>query len=176
VTLTDGREAVSEAGYVGEDFEAFFVRDYKAVLALAFVLCGNRTVAEDLTQDAFLSAYRKARHGQEIANLAGYVRASVANASRSLVRRRLVEARALVRLGRRSSAIGELPETSDRFWAAVRALPRRQAQVVALFYVEDRSVADIAAVLGMAEPTVKVHLHRARAGLAARLGVEEPED
>jgi RNA polymerase sigma-70 factor (ECF subfamily) len=103
------------------------------------------------------------------------VRTSVVNASRSLVRRHLAEARALVRLTPRS-AISELPEASERFWAAVRGLPRREAQVVALFYAEDRSVAHIAELLGMAEATVKVHLHRARAALADRLRVEGRED
>jgi RNA polymerase sigma-70 factor (ECF subfamily) len=57
----------------------------------------------------------------------------------------------------------------------VRALPPRQAQVVALHYVEDRSVADIAAVLGTAEGTIKAHLFKARAALAAALGVTDEE-
>ena len=58
----------------------------------------------------------------------------------------------------------------------MRLLPRRQAQTVALFYALDMSVADIAGILGCAEGTVKVHLHRARASLAATLhqGEEEP--
>ena len=51
----------------------------------------------------------------------------------------------------------------------MRALPRRQAQVVALFYVDDRSVADIALVLECAEGTVKAHLHKARGALAVAL-------
>ena len=55
------------------------------------------------------------------------------------------EAKALVRL-----SLGERPELPEisadgsEFWDAVRSLPRRQAQVVALFYLEDRPVADIA--------------------------------
>ncbi len=55
------------------------------------------------------------------------------------------------------------------FWDAVRRLPRRQAQCVALHYLEDRSVADIARVLGIGEATVRVHLHRGRSTLAAAL-------
>ena len=40
---------------------------------------------------------------------------------------------------------------------------------MALHYLEDRSVADIAAVLGCRESTVKVHLHRGRSTLARKL-------
>ncbi|MDP9219733.1 MAG: ECF-type sigma factor, partial [Actinomycetota bacterium] len=51
---------------------------------------------------------------------------------------------------------------------AVRSLPRRQAQVVALFYLYDLSVADVAATLELSEGSVKTHLSRARAALAER--------
>jgi len=54
----------------------------------------------------------------------------------------------------------------------MRNLPRRQAQTVALFYLEDRSTEEIAAILGCAESTVRVHLHRARSTLARDLGVQ----
>lgn len=61
---------------------------------------------------------------------------------------------------------------TDTFWRAVRALPQQQARCVVLRYVEDLDTAGIAAVLGCAEPTVRVHLHRARLTLAVTLGLE----
>ena len=67
-------------------------------------------------------------------------------------------------------------EAADRFWASVRELPERQQAVVVLHYLEDRSVADIAAVLDIAEGTVKAHLHKARAALASRLSLDPEED
>jgi RNA polymerase sigma factor (sigma-70 family) len=63
----------------------------------------------------------------------------------------------------------ELAEEDAAVWRAVRALPRRQAQVIALRYVADAPVAEIAHTLGLAEGTVKAQLHRARQALAARL-------
>jgi RNA polymerase sigma-70 factor (ECF subfamily) len=69
----------------------------------------------------------------------------------------------------------ELPPDAEAFWAAVRRLPKRQAQVVALHYIDELSVADIGDVLGCAEGTVKTHLHRARRALAAALGCDEAE-
>jgi RNA polymerase sigma-70 factor (ECF subfamily) len=57
----------------------------------------------------------------------------------------------------------------------VRRLPKRQAQAVALHYLEDRSVEDIAAILECSTGTVKQHLHRARRRLAALLGEDGGE-
>lgn len=62
-----------------------------------------------------------------------------------------------------------MAEDSETFWAEVRRLPRRQAQSVALYYIYDLGVADVATTLG-AEGSVKVHLTRGRATLARRLG------
>ncbi len=56
------------------------------------------------------------------------------------------------------------------FWEQVRRLPTRQAQVIALHYLEDRPVAEIAEILGTAPGTVKAQLHSARVALADRLG------
>lgn len=81
------------------------------------------------------------------------------------------KAEALARLvAGRGPAVAELPERDAEVWRAVRALPRRQAQVVALRYVADASVAEIARTLDLAEGTVKAQLHRARRSLAVRLG------
>ena len=62
-----------------------------------------------------------------------------------------------------------LPAEDAEFWAAVRALPPRQARAVALYYLEDLSVQQTATVLGCAEGTVKAHLAKARRTLARRL-------
>jgi RNA polymerase sigma-70 factor (ECF subfamily) len=59
------------------------------------------------------------------------------------------------------------------FWVAIRTLPPRQAQVVALHYLEDRSVAEIAEILAVTHGTVKRHLHDGRRSLARRLSLEE---
>jgi RNA polymerase sigma-70 factor (ECF subfamily) len=59
---------------------------------------------------------------------------------------------------------------ATELWREVRRLPRRQAQTVALFYLEDRSVNDIASILRCTSGSVKQHLHRGRVTLAARLG------
>jgi RNA polymerase sigma factor (sigma-70 family) len=151
-----------------EAFEAFYLREYSAVVRLAYALSGSRLVAEDIAQDAFLRAFD---HWERIQHPSAWVRKVAVRRAGRTVRRRLLEARALARLvAGRGPAVAELPERDAEVWRAVRALPRRQAQVVALRYVADASVAEIARTLDLAEGTVKAQLHRARQSLAVRLG------
>jgi RNA polymerase sigma-70 factor (ECF subfamily) len=101
-----------------------------------------------------------------------WVRRVVANRAVSRWRRLGAEARALSRLGaRRAEPLPDLDPPDDEFWAAVRDLPTRQAQAVALHYLDDLSTVDIARVLDIAEPTVRVHLFRGRRALAGALGL-----
>ncbi len=61
-----------------------------------------------------------------------------------------------------------LPGIDEEFWRAIRELPRRQAQCVALRYLEDRTVAEVASILGITSSTVRVHMHFAWSTLAER--------
>ena len=102
------------------------------------------------------------------------MRRVVANLSVSSFRRRAAEAKALARFAlTQAPPLPDIAASDPAFWAAVRSLPRRQAQVVALFYLEDRAVADVAAILDMTQGTVKRHLYDARQALARRLAPEE---
>ena len=51
----------------------------------------------------------------------------------------------------------------------VEALPDRYRRTLTLFYYEERSVSEVAAMLGQPEGTIKTHLHRARAQLLERV-------
>jgi RNA polymerase sigma-70 factor (ECF subfamily) len=162
---------VSEPGVSEAGFDEFFRAEYRRVVGLASVLCGRSGIAEELAQDAFVAAYR---HWDRVARYddpAAWVRRVVVNLATSALRRRTREARALTRLAlRRAGEPTVSLDVDDDFWRAVRELPRRQAQCVALRYLEDRSPDEIAAILGIAPPTVRVHLHAARSTLAQRLG------
>ena len=159
-----------------ERFEDFYEREFAAVVGLAYALSGSRSGAEDLAQEAFLAAHRRWDDVGRFERPDAWVRRVVANLSVSNLRRRVVEARAYARIALGSAE--DLPELSAddvEFWRAVRSLPRRQSQVVALHYLEDMSVLEVARVLDMAEGTVKKHLHDGRRTLASRLGLEESE-
>jgi RNA polymerase sigma-70 factor (ECF subfamily) len=143
-----------------ESFEGFYRRELRSVTGLAYVLSGRRVGAEDIAQEAFFAAFR---HWSKIGaydNPGAWVRRVVANRAVSAHRRMLSEIR--TRLHRAGDGI-VLPEFSvenDHVWVEVRRLPRRQAQVIALRFVEDHTTAEIAAILGLSAPTVKTHLKR----------------
>jgi RNA polymerase sigma-70 factor (ECF subfamily) len=159
-----------------EAFETFYLNEYPAVVGLAYVLSGRSSTAEDLAQEAFLAAHinwdRIARYDEP----GLWVRRVVANLSVSAFRRARSEARALARLlARRAVKRPEFLPEDEEFWGAVRTLPRRQAQVVALHYLEDRPIVEIAAILGVAPGTVKKHLFEGRQTLARTLRLEEDD-
>ena len=156
-------------------FEEFYADQLRPVVALVLSLTGSRAAAEDVAQDAFAAAYRKWSTVSGYDDPGAWVRRVAVNRAVSRYRRVASEGRALLRLaGRREEPVAMEP-ADEEFWRQVRALPARQAQAVALHYLEDRSIAETAAVLGVAEPTVRVHLHRGRIELARRLGLDREE-
>jgi RNA polymerase sigma-70 factor (sigma-E family) len=156
-----------------ESFEAFYVRELKAVVGLAYVLSGSGRAAEDLAQSAFLVAYRNWDRVGAYDDPGAWVRKLVSNGSVSRFRRLAAETRALLRLGGGESyAVVDPDPESVAVWEEVRRLPTRQAQVIALRYYDQRSNAETAEILGCSVTTVKTHLQRARETLARRLGEE----
>jgi RNA polymerase sigma-70 factor (ECF subfamily) len=161
------------AGLDAEPFDTFYRREFPRLLDLARALVGP-TLAEDLAQEAMLVAYRRWDSICDIGSPTGYVRGICVHKAASLVRRRVLERRVLGRLASRPAPVVDvLSDESERFWDAVRQLPRRQAQTVALRYALELPVAEIAEVLDCAEGTVKAQLHRARQALASSLALGE---
>jgi RNA polymerase sigma-70 factor, ECF subfamily len=154
-------------------FSAFYASEYRNVVALAYALTGRAAVAEELAQDAFLVAHRNWARVSAYDVPGAFVRRVVSNMAVSFTRRLAAEARALARLAARSPKWSTPLEPTDAdFWRSVRSLPRRQAQVLALRYLEDLPDAEIARVLGCSMATVRVHLHNGRTALAGKLGIE----
>jgi RNA polymerase sigma-70 factor, ECF subfamily len=167
----------TQVHHASETFDAFFARERDAVLGLAFALTGDRGVAEDIVQDAFLEAFRKWDRIAGYDRPGAWVRRVVTNKSVSSFRRRRGELRMLTQLSvRQERVVPELSPSTLAFWEAVRSLPKRQAQVAALFYLEDRRIADIALILEMAEGTVKKHLYDGRKALVRTLDLDEVTD
>ncbi len=159
-----------------EGFEDFYQKEYPAVVGIAYALSGSRWVAEDLAQEAFLAAHRNWDRISGYEQPGAWVRRVVANLSVSILRRRVAEAKALSRIAlRQPQTLPELSAEGAEFWRAVRSLPRRQAQVVALYYLEDLPIGEVAEILEMAPGTVKKHLHDGRHALVRRLKLEEDE-
>lgn len=177
-TEASGRSAAAVVR-AREPFERFYRREYRSVVGLAYALSGSSAACEDLAQEAFVRAHERWETVGAYDKPEAWVRRVAANLAVSRFRRLSSEAKAVTRLGgfrADTSTIPDLPSEADAFWAAVRGLPKRQAQAVALHYLEDLSVAEIAEILGCAPNTVKVHLHKGRRRLATTLGVEDGGD
>ena len=80
------------------------------------------------------------------------------------------------RLARHRADTADLRVGDADVWQAVSELPKRQAQVIALVFLEDRSVAEVASILECGENTVRTHLGRGRRALARLLAVEEEDE
>ena len=93
--LPEVEAGVAPATGGAESFEAFYVREYPAVVRLAYALSGSRLVAEDIDQDAFLRAFHD---WQRIRRPSAWVRKVAVRRAGRTVQRRLLEARALARL------------------------------------------------------------------------------
>ena len=150
-----------------QGFRAFFEREYPAVYRSALLLARDPQSAEDATQEAFARAFARWRRLAPQPWAAGWVTTTAVNVARRQLRRRPTPPP-------RTTAELDGDAALD-VRAAVRALPRRQQEAVVLFYLHDLPLADVAAVMGLSEGTVKTHLARARAALAEALAdVEEP--
>jgi RNA polymerase sigma factor (sigma-70 family) len=166
-----------EAAPPGDDtFDAFYRREFAPALHRAWSLTGRRAVAEEVCQEAFLSAHR---HWAKVARYDApelWLRRVVTNRCVSVFRRRASETRYLRARSSRPADEHLDPEPPDEeLWASVRKLPRRQAQVVALVYVGDLTITQAAAAMSCSVETARTHLRRALATLESRLTDEEPE-
>jgi len=165
--------SINETAATVEDFDDF-VRDARTrLVGLAYSLSGDRSIAEDIVQEALLATHRA---WAEIDQPPAYARRAVVNLAATRVRRLGRERRALGRWSGRRVPFAELEPADAEFWLAVGALPLRQREVIALHYVEDLAVADIATALDIAPGTVKSTLHDARRALATALRLHDGEE
>lgn len=155
------------------DYTDFFRRELRPLVALATAIAGADR-AEEIAQEALLRAHREWDRIARYDRPGAWVRRVAINLATSSRRRRSAERRALERVATRRQLDAPPPDVDD-FWALVRRLPDRQAAAVALHYVSDLSVIEIAGILGCAEGTAKAHLHKARRTLADHLRSQELE-
>jgi DNA-directed RNA polymerase specialized sigma24 family protein len=149
-----------------DDFGEFYAARKDAVLRATLVATGGRA-AEDAVAEAFTRACARWSHVREHPNPTAWVLRTALNAQRSWWRRLVREVPGPVPERGVADPDGGLPADLR---AMVRALPRRQREVVALRILADLSAEDTAALLHIAPATVHVHLHRALAALREQLG------
>jgi RNA polymerase sigma-70 factor (ECF subfamily) len=147
------------------------------MVALARALLRSGGFAEDLAQESLLTAHRHWGRVSAYDDPGAWVRRVLINRATSMQRRLSAEWRAVHRLGGRADerTVPDLTPETTEVWDEVRKLPRRQAQAIALHYVDQLSVEEIGQVMGCSSGAVKSHLHRARARLSERLQTWDEE-
>lgn len=149
--------------------DELYRREYQSLVRLAAAITSRADLAEELVQDTFLAAHRKWERVRDLDRPELWLRRVLVNRSRSRVRRAKTELKLLLRLRSERAPHISLDADDHELWSAVCALPARQSQCIALFYVDDASVADIARILDCGEESVRTHLRRGRAALAQTL-------
>lgn len=133
-----------------------------SLIRLAHIMLGSRQAAEDVVQEAFLGLYRRWAQLDDRSRALGYVRSSVLNGCRSALRgRRTVELDGSHQLPVTSAESAALSaEERSELLAALRGLPPRQREALALKYYLDLSDPEIADAMGIGQSTVRSTLHR----------------
>lgn len=141
-------------------FETFYRDHYRSTLGIALALARDTGTAEDLVQEAFLSAHRRWDRISQYDNPQAWVRRVLINRATSLRRRLGAERRAVDRVGPPQPLQPDLSSETEGVWHEVRKLSRRQQQAVAIYYVGQLSVDEVADVMECSQGSVKSHLHR----------------
>ena len=159
------------------DVDQLYRDHYRSLVRLASILVDDVATCEELVQDAFVAVLRRSGGWADPDRAPAYLRSAVLNRARSHLRKQQVRRRWLRSVDPPDHAPaadgptlvhGETAAMLD----ALRALPERQREVLALRFYLDISEAEIAATLGISVGSVKTHAHRGLAALANRFGEE----
>ncbi len=174
--------ALLQSGAHERAFELLLTRYQGKVYRLCCTLLREPSAAQDVAQESLVRIWKALASYDQRASLSTWIYAITRNRCLSALERRRdlaslsdpeveSEAQALA-----SPAI----EPDDQLMLLrelVELLPERYRRTLTLFYYEDRSVGEVANMLGMPEGTVKTNLHRARAALTEQLrrrGLDDP--
>lgn len=154
-----------------EALEQLYAAHWRQLVRLAVLLVRDVGTAEEVVQDAFVAVHGRWGRLRDPDKALAYLRQAVVNRSRSALRHRAVVARHAAREARRTELEDE-SGAADRRAAvldALRTLPDRQREVLALRYYLDLSEAEIADTLGISRGAVKSHASRGAAALRSLL-------
>ncbi len=158
-------------------FEALGRRFEKRLLAHAWRLTGDVELARDVAQDAWADITRRIRSLDDTAAFHAWAFRIVTRRAADAIRRNRRKRAGLAAFAAEPREDGEASESMDAaatapsLAAALAGLPAEQRAAIALFYLEDMSVAEIAAALDVPAGTVKTRLMAARDKLRIALGV-----
>jgi RNA polymerase sigma-70 factor (sigma-E family) len=172
MTARSGTSSQSEAA---DAVTALYRRHAGSLIRLAIVIIRDPAGAEDVVQDAFCGLYRRWSHLSDPASAPFYVRSSVLNGCRAVLRQRARHTGN--RLAEPSAPSAEtdalIGEEHRALLAGLRQLPPRQREALALRFFADLTEAEIARSMGISRGTVKSTISRGISALGAYLGANK---
>lgn len=156
--------------------ELFRLHQPRLVRSLT-LMAGEREIAADAVQEAFIRAHQRWRRVERFDDPIGWVRRVAINRLKDEHRGGRRKRAAIARLSdRQATAVGhhEISLPDDVLTAHLAALSPQQRRCAVLHYVDDLSIGQIAHTLGVAEGTVKSNLSDARARLRSLIDLETP--
>ncbi len=158
----------------GREVTALYEAHAAGLIRLAYVMLGDRPAAEDVVQEAFIGLYQRWSKLRDTASAPGYLRASVLNGCRSVLRS---SARRDDRIARIASelpwesaeATALVSEEYRQLLRGIQALPPRQREALVLRYYLDLSEEETARLMGVRRGTVKSTTSRALSALGQRM-------
>jgi len=181
INVTDTLLAGSTLDSVATDWDAtravtaIYSTHYRSLVRLAVLLVRDVATAEEVVQDSFIAMHSAWRRLRDSDKALSYLRQSVVNRSRSVLRHRVVVDRNAPKAApdmpsAEQGALSLLERTA--VIAALRTLPPRQREALVLKYYADLSEAQIAATMGISRGAVKSHTARGMASLRTVLEME----
>ncbi len=183
-----GSDQALMAAFVGRDERAatmLYDRFSSRVYGLGIVMLGNHQAAQDLVQDTFVKLWRTAaRYDPERGRLETWVLLTARSLAIDLLRRRVLETRSLRELGPPpiqdpTPGPDDLAATADlsaRARRAMATLSPEQRSALELAYFGGRTTAEVAALEGIPQGTVKTRIHAALLRLRAEMASEADRD
>lgn len=145
-----------------DTLDGLFRAHYARLVRALTVVSGSREAAADAVQEAFVKAHLHWSRIRRYDDPVGWIRRIAINRLRDDHRRSVRKQRAVDRLAVEQSTVTiELAHDADLQWMLAQ-LPPQQRLALALFYVDELTVAEVAAAMRLSEGAVKFHLHRGR--------------
>lgn len=150
------------------EFELWYRAEHARLITVLASVTGNREIACEATDEAFVRAYERWDRVEAMASRSGWVYRTALNDARKRLRRRSIEQRLWIR--RSDTRVVDGP--TGEVWLIVADLPRRQREAVVLRHVAQMTEAEVATVMSVTRGTVSSTLRDAYRSLKSELGEE----
>jgi RNA polymerase sigma-70 factor (ECF subfamily) len=159
----------SELISVAATFEDTYRREYPGLVAVARALTGDFRDGEDAVQDTMVKAFTRWSDVGEFERPGAWCHRVLLSVCRGRWRRKRTEELFWARRRREERSVPEPSADVMVFWSLVRDLPSRPRLSVTLHFAGERTMADIASILGVPEGTVRSDIARARVVITTAL-------